>query len=394
VVNRAIKLAYLVFGFSAEGGGASRFAFSLSRALKVYGYDIGLYGLWDFGTKEEKETIEEIRKEGFEISTLAKWDSENPYQGFWNSFTNLRQILHSHPTDILHSHSEFGDVVALLVKLLSGNQIIYRTVHNGHLLEWRKRPLRRYLFSYLLNPLLFDFEIGVSPSIVTQMNNRLIAGFKRRKAVYIKNAIDLERFENLEIDKAKIRESLGIPANAFLVGSIGRLVEEKGFDFLIEAVRHLIRDHPLIYLIIIGSGPLEDFLKLKAANLGVASNIIFTGYRKDVEKLLKVMDIYVSTSLWEGMSTTILESMAAGTPIVATNIPGNRDLIENGYNGWLVPAQNSRFLADTLLTAIRDTEISAIYSQRSLNIVHSHTYNEVAANHHNLYQKVLSKNHT
>jgi glycosyltransferase involved in cell wall biosynthesis len=188
-----------------------------------------------------------------------------------------------------------------------------------------------------------------------------------------------------------VRRELGIPQDAYLVGSVGRLSEQKGFDILIDAAARAMKIAPETHLLIVGEGPLDQMLRQQAADLGIAQQVTFTGQRTDVERLLQAMDVFACSSRWEGLSTVIMEAMAAGVPIVATDIPGNRELLRHGENAWLVNAQEAAALAEALLQAKQNPVKMQEFARRAKADVPAYGIEAVAARHKQLYQDLLAR---
>ncbi len=383
-----IRVLLIIFSFDIEavGGGISRFAVSLSRALDPNVFQVNLCGLWNHGTQVEANRINELNQAGIHAFTCAPWESQRPYRSFVTSYRVLRQMLKNNPIDIIHSHSLFGDIAALLLNFERKAPIIIRTLHNELRTEWSRRPLRRILLTNFLYPLVFDAEIGVSQFITQNLNQRWLARKMGRQAITIHNALDINRFRNLTSDPNKIRQEFGIPENAFLIGSVGRLTRQKGYDMLIEAASMALNKISEFYLIIIGEGEDEDKLKQRVEELGIGNRVIFTGSRPDVDTLLQVMDLFVCSSRWEGLSTVLMEAMAAGVPILATDIPGNRELLQPGISGWFVPAENSKELAGGIIKAYQNPGQSKEHSKNARISVNSFGIDEIAKTHMHLYQ--------
>lgn len=185
-------------------------------------------------------------------------------------------------------------------------------------------------------------------------------GVKRRRTAVVPNGIDPSEW-NVAREEARAR--LGLQPEDFVVASVGRLHEQKGYEYLLSAVRHLLQDLPGAIFLIAGYGPLEEQLKARSRELGVASNVRFMGYRRDVPDILGACDLYVLPSLWEGMSNAVLEAMAAGRPIIATSVDGNIEQIANGKTGILVPPRNSKALAEAILRLYRDPQLASRMAQ-------------------------------
>jgi glycosyltransferase involved in cell wall biosynthesis len=167
----------------------------------------------------------------------------------------------------------------------------------------------------------------------------------------IHNGVPLED-RPVSFDPSSLRAELRLPSQVTLIGSVGRLDNQKGFDVLLEALALSGRED--IHLLLVGSGREEASLRRQAARLNLYDRVHFAGYRRDVPKLLQLLQVYVQPSRFEGMPNALLEAMAAGTPVVATEVDGNRELIEDGVHGWLVPPGNPRALARAVEAALKD----------------------------------------
>ena len=360
----------------------------MSRHLDPDLFDVGIFALRKYGNSLEREHIQHLHAQGIKTFTTSRWDEKNPYNSFFQAFLNLREIIQQPSRTIIHSHSEFTDILAIMTNLFPNAPKIMRTVHYGYAHEWRKRPLRRLFFTNLLYPLLFNLEIGVSPSITYSLNERLLAQRLHRQAMFLPNAIDINRFRGIPTDKQHIRKILGVPETAILILSIGRLTEQKGFTYLVNAVQLVRQQFPNVYFLIVGEGELERQLATQVNVLGLKSSLQFAGPRQDIELLLQASDLFVSSSLWEGLPTVILESMAAGVPVIATDIPGSNDLIEHKENGWLSPPRDFQALAATILEALNNRQKWREYSIRAQRTVEAFAISEIAVKHQEVYQQL------
>jgi glycosyltransferase involved in cell wall biosynthesis len=165
----------------------------------------------------------------------------------------------------------------------------------------------------------------------------------------IVNAAPIQEFAGRGRREAgKIRFEFGIPARGRIVGAIGRLAAQKGFNYLIEAAAIVLRTFPDTYFMIVGDGPERDSLQAQAAALGIADRIIMPGHRWDVADLLAAFDVFALPSLFEGTPLTLLEAMAAGKPIVSTAVDGCGEVLSDGCTALLVDPRQ----ADQLATGI------------------------------------------
>jgi glycosyltransferase involved in cell wall biosynthesis len=386
---RIVEIIYS-FDLAGTGGGAARFCLELSRRLDPCRFEAAVCGIWSHGTASEQEQIRQLQTAGIEAFTGAIWDGSRPYASFWRAFRGIRSMLLPKAVDIVHSHSEFGDIVALLLRGFSRQSAIVRSVHNGYRREWRKSPLRRLILTNLLYPAAFDVEIGINQSIVKTLDERWAAGLLGRQAVHIGNAIDLSRFDSTKADRVETRRALGVPPGGYAVGTVGRLAPGKGCDTLLQAAAVVLRDLPQAYFFLVGDGELIDSLKQSSRRLGIEDHVIFTGPRSDIEQLLSSLDLLVSPSLWEGLSTVILESMASGTPVIATDIPGNHGIIEDGVSGHLLPPGDPVALAAAIVDALGKPSRRQQYACHALSAVKAFSIDAVVAEHESLYSAIRS----
>lgn len=386
---RRIRVLEIISGFAVEGplGGIERFGLELSQALDQGRFAPIVCGLWEYGTPFEHAWIERVRRNGIDAFVAAKWESQSPYQSFWRALRGARDNVDAR-VDIIHSHCQFGDIVALLLKKRVGAQVVIRTVHNER--EWAKRPLRRLLFTELLYPWAFDAEIGVARQVVHNLDRRPIARWLTRRAILIHNGVNLSRFDNVRLDRRGKRSDLGLPEDGFVVGCVGRLAPEKGHAVLLEAAALVLRRFPQVRFLIVGGGQLEHQLKRYAQRLSIEKQLTFTGPRRDVEELLGVMDLYVSSSIREALPMALLEAMAASLPVVATRVSGNAELIEDGITGCLVPPSSPECLADAISLLVPDPSRAAAMGERARSCVTDvFSIEKVARLHADLYTRLL-----
>jgi glycosyltransferase involved in cell wall biosynthesis len=387
-----IRVLQLINGFAIEGplGGIERFGIELVRALDSRKVEPILCGLWRFGTAHEEGRVRKLQEEGIRAFFAADWEEEHPYRSFLRAWRGMTQQLAGERVHLIHSHCQFGDGLALLGARLLRAEALLRTVHNER--EWPRRPGRRLLLTNVLYPVVFRLEIGVSRKVTSNLDHRPLARLLGRESACIYNAINLERFsvpagENL---RARKRRTLGLPAEAPVVGTIGRLTHQKGYTILLEAAALVTSEMPSVRFVIIGEGELEDNLKMLARQLGVAHAVHFTGPRHDIEELLSAMDVFASSSLWEGLPTVILEGMASRIPVVATDVSGTRELVHDGVTGLLVAPGDASQLAQAVLRVLREPELAETMVERAHERAQDFSITRVAKQHLEAYRPLVS----
>lgn len=174
----------------------------------------------------------------------------------------------------------------------------------------------------------------------------------------IHNGIDTERFAGVSADTVTaLRREFGVGADDLLVTSVGRLHRQKGYEFLLQSVQTLIKQNINCTLLLVGDGPLQGELLQMVHDLGLMDRVVLAGQRNDIPVILAATDIYVNSSLFEGLPFSILEAMAAGLPVIATAVDGNRELLQYGRTGILVEAGDSSSLAAALKSLAASREL-------------------------------------
>ena len=176
-------------------------------------------------------------------------------------------------------------------------------------------------------------------------------GATSAQLITIPNSIELADYA-WPIDRVALRAELGVQPDEVLVGSVGRLVPQKGFDILLRAFALIAR--PNVRLYIAGVGSSAEELRNLMLELNLQDRVCFAGYRRDVPRLMQCFDVYAHASRFEGLPIVVLEAMASGCPVVATAVDGTCELIEDGVQGWLVPPEQPGLLAEAIQAALDD----------------------------------------
>jgi len=179
-------------------------------------------------------------------------------------------------------------------------------------------------------------------------------GIPAEKVVVIPNGVDVSLFH--PGDRRAARANLAIPQDAFVVACVGRLREQKGHRYLLDALDAVRSEIPSILCLIAGEGPLSGQLEARAQLLGLAGVCRFLGLVNPIQHVYEAADVLVLPSLYEGMPNVVLEAMATGRPVIATAVEGSTDLVVPSVTGILIPAGNVGALATALLRLARDPD--------------------------------------
>lgn len=292
-------------------------------------------------------------------------------RGGWDGSVveDLLRVIGEQGIALLHSHLYHANFYGRLAARRAGIPCI-ASIHNTYTRpKWHRRLINRYLGRYTARFIAGSEEIR--RDIVRY------DGIDPAKIEVIANAIDLGRAEStLSREAARLR--LGVAADAVVLGTIGRLEEQKGHRFLLQALALLAQRNLHPQLLLVGDGRLQQPLRDEARALGVDGQVQMLGTRDDLGDLLRAMDLFVMPSLWEGLSLAMLTAMAAGLPVIATDVGGVAQVLGENERGYRLAAGDAQALADRIAWCIEHRSEAAAMAETGARHVRS-LYGDVAA---------------
>lgn len=299
----------------------------------------------------------------------------------------LTGILKQQKVDIIHCQMHKTTLYGTLAAMIARTPVVLAHVHGLN----RSRRLRRKL----ANLLLFRRVNRIIP-VANKVKDDVLRNnwfLSEDKLFVLENSVDYERFANVSISKQQAKLLLGLPPQAFVFGTIGRMAPTKGYSFLIEAFAKVKRQLPAAQLIFIGDGPLRNELEQQAAKTLWADSIHFLGQRNNVPELINAMDVFVLSSVAEGMPRAILEVMAAGVPCVATEAGGIPEIINSNDVGILVQSKDSSALAEAMINVANmpQQQLKKITDKARDRIRRFYSHDVVREKIRNLYDAEMKK---
>jgi glycosyltransferase involved in cell wall biosynthesis len=296
--------------------------------------------------------ISELRRHGYRIEPVGISRSRNPVSAIWSLFRLIR-IFRREQFDVLHVHTPVAALIGRVAAWLCGIPLVIYTAH-GFYFHDDMSAWKRSIYVFLerlggqFTDLLFcqsgeDAEAAVIERIVT-----------RDRVLKIGNGVDVKRFSPDHVDAPELtRRLLAIPNDAFVVGLIGRQVQEKGLVEFLTAVTMLAGRYPKLYVLLVGERLSSDHARsveqeLMAARDALGDRLLSLGLRDDIPNLLSVMDLFCLPSWREGMPRSIIEAMMLGKPVLATDIRGSREEVVPEVTGLIVPVKSSVAIAKAI----------------------------------------------
>ena len=322
----------LMFIDEAKMGGGQQHLLWLINKLDKYKFEI------EVACEPEGYFVDELKKLGIKHHSLSVTNRPSI-----DSLIKTYRIIQKVSPAILHTHGGTAGFYGRLAAAINFKGVTIHTYHGIHYLNayrFRLKFLYKMVDRFLLNftdcticVAQNDFDIGMKAGVV-----------KKEKAVVIHNGIDIIKFSHVS-EHNDFEIKLKKEEDLVVIGSVGRLHYQKGYEYLIEASKVILSNHPNVKFVLIGDGELRGSLESLTKKYGIDTSFVFLGNRTEIPELLAQMDIFVLPSLWEGLPLVLLEAMAANKPVVATNVNGITELIKSEEDGILVPPKDASALA-------------------------------------------------
>ena len=301
-------------------------------------------------------------------------------------YKQLKKIIDSNQFDLIHVHTP---TVSILTRLAArkahknGTTVMY-TCHGFHF--HNAAPVKNWLIYYPIERLMSWF----CDYIVT-INKE---DFRRAQTFHAKNVryipgvgVNLDRIQQAKVDKREYKKSIGVPEDCVLVLSIGEMIERKNHEVIIRAVAKI--GNPSIYYAICGKGPLREYLCQLAQELGINDRVKFLGFRKDIPELCNTADISAFPSKIEGLGLAGIEAMAAGVPLVSSNVHGILDYVIDGETGYALKPSDVDGFAKAIEHLASDENLRLSMQNKCVEAVQPFNIKNALGHMWSIYSEIL-----
>jgi glycosyltransferase involved in cell wall biosynthesis len=332
-----------------ELGGAQRVVLHTARNLDRERFTVAL--AWGPGDFLDDEAMAVPDVETFPIDSLVR--PVAPISDF-RALASLRAVIRSFQPQVIHTHSSKAGILGRLAARLERVPAVVHTVHGFGFTPLQPAPLRM-AFRTTESILARFTDHFVTVSERDRQRGIEMGLFPPGRATVIRAGIDLEKFHTAA-DGDAVCERLGIPTDSPLVAQIGNFKAQKAPLDFVRVAATVRKNIPEAWFVMVGDGPLRGRAEELAKSLGVADRMTFCGWWDDVPGLLAATTVSVLTSRHEGLPCSVVESLAAGVPVVATAVDGTVEVVRSGDNGFLAPAGDVGALAEGVCTILADAE--------------------------------------
>jgi len=332
-----------------ELGGAQQIALNTLRGLDSRQYQrfliAGQGGLLD----EEAKQLP-----GVEVHLWKVF--KHPIQPLFDGITLLRLVcfMRKHRIDIVHTHSSKAGILGRLAAWLAGVPVILHTIHGWPFHSYQAWPVRQfYIWLERLAARVTTRLIAVSAATRRKGEDNKIGKPSQYQIVF--PGTDLNAFApGNKATRQSVRQEFGLAPNTLLVGMVACLKPQKAPLDFICAANTVLKKIPTARFLLVGDGQEREAVETEIHRLGIEKQIILAGWRKDIPRLMQAFDLLVLSSLWEGLPCVLAQAMASGVPVVATNVEGTREAVEDGKTGKLVPPREPENLGQAIIELLRD----------------------------------------
>jgi glycosyltransferase involved in cell wall biosynthesis len=291
----------------------------------------------------------------------------------------LSAIIRKRGVSLVNTHSSRDSWMGSIAGRMTGAKVI-RTRHISSALN--KSPLTRLVYGPLCDGIITTGEF-IKEQLVRELNITPL------KVLSIPTGIDVQRFASA--DGSKVRAELGLGAGDIVLGTAAALRSWKGHEYLLRAVQLILRDFPEVKLVLAGEGPYRPKVEAWIKELGISGSVFLLGHREDVPEVIKAFDVSLLVSYAsEGIPQFVLQSMAAGKPVVGSTIGGIPEVVVDGVNGALVPPRDPHAIADALRAMLLEPETRRRMGEAGHRMaLESHTSERMLDSLEELYCKIL-----
>jgi glycosyltransferase involved in cell wall biosynthesis len=370
-----IKVLHLMNNFSDSS--ISRIVLRLVQNIGTQDFDWHISALSDMGTLQQ-----EFAKSGCRVLSFT-----NENNGMGNHRQKIRGYIKNQGIEIIHTHTPRTILDAALAAYGLQNLKHIATKHLLNAPSDRRWGMAFTLWDRL-NLYIPDKVVAVSQTMYEEIV--LLPLINRNRIMLIRNAIPNELF-NRPQEREMGRHELGLATDTILIGYTGRIDKVKRIDLLLQAFAQIVAQYPKARLVIAGNGKLRQQMEALSQQLDLSHAVTWMGFYQNIPRLLAAIDIYAQTSVNEGLSLSILEAMAAGKPVVATDVGGAREIISNEKNGLLIPAESE----EAIVGAIKNPSLSHAIGQSGKNHVENDfSLSKMVNEYRVVYENLVARNKT
>jgi len=381
-----LKILEIITLFSI--GGATETVISIASGLRNKSLSVDI--ITGPNINIEGDMYEEASRHHLNVVTLPTLKRE--IHVFYDLITliKLYKLIKKGNYTLVHTHSAKAGMLGRWAAWLAGVKNIVNTVHGWGFNNSQNRLLKSLMIlleritAHITSKFICVTNMDIEKGISNKIGNR-------NQYIVIRSGIDLSKYSNPGIRKKEIRQKLNLEPDEIIIGTVTRFSTQKApLDTILSFYEIIKKGYINIRLLMVGDGPLLRSAKILAKDLSLEDKIIFLGLRRDIPILLKAMDIFILSSLWEGLPRVIPQAMAAGVPVIVTNIDGNSEIVKDKLSGILVEPNNPAQIAASVIELIENSAYTKKIVDQAKENLNEFDERKMVADTFLLYQQLFN----
>lgn len=339
-------------------------------------FDRNRFELLVVGLRGEDQGSAGLRSEGLNVITLDKGKFD------LSTFSTIINLIKKEQPHIIHLHGYGATVFGVSAGLMTKTKIVL----HEHFVD------PNYPFYQKIIDFFLCRKVDVGLANCAAVKNFMVDSrhFSSSKTKVVFNGVPLEEFQPASEDKIR-QEKLKwkIPDDYQIIATVGRLDEQKGNTYFLDAAKIILDKGIKVKFMIVGDGPSMEELQEKSVSLGINNDMVFTGYQDNISLLESIFDIQVIPSLWEGTTLTVFEAMSVGVPLVSTNVDGLGEVLNNEKNALTVDSADGGKLAEAVITMIEQPQLKTKLKEQAQKDVNDYSIQGTVDKLQNIYTDLL-----
>jgi len=377
-MNKKIKILFAINCMNI--GGAPTVVFEQMKGIDKEKFDPYLLTLYPskkanfFG---QLDFLEEIKIKEFKLKNRSLFDIKTLF--------SIYKYLRKERFDIVYTHLFLANTIIRFCAVLARVPHIISFEHSMYFNKKKWQVIIDKILSFFTNKILVSTK-SISDFTIKQ------EAINKDKFAIVPNPIFIPDRENVDI--VEMRKMLGIPNDSFIIMTLGRFSEEKGYTFFLQAAAELVKKFPIFYFLIVGHGPLEKELRQEIIDRGLVNNCQLVIYPHKAKEFLFLGDVFVLPSLREGQSIVIYEAMMAALPVIASNVGGVKDILRDYQNGILINSGDYKEIADKIIELYKNPDLRNRLAKAGHDSVRGYNIKDIIDIFENLIINVFTNNST
>ncbi len=342
-------------------------------------------------TGSEGSLIEEVRSRGVPLTIFPDLVRQvSPFHDL-RALSQMARFIRRGKFQIVHTHSSKAGILGRMAARLAGTPVIVHTVHGWSFHDYMSPTVRQIYM--LLERWMASFTTTLIAVTKRDIDKGLQAGIGAPDDYHlIRSAIPLDEFDPARYDRCAIRQELGIPTDAVVIGNVGRFSQQKNPLEWIRVAGSVARSHPQTRFLLVGDGPLRGEVESSLMQENLAGRTVLTGLRRDTPRLLAAMDVFMLTSLWEGLPRVLPQALSMGIPVLANKVDGIEEAVQEGISGYLCEPGNIELMAERCKRLVDHPEIRQEMGIRGRRLARDEfDLNSMIADIETLYNRLLER---